>query len=83
MLHSYFLAQPAVLSAGGGGSNVVTASDWAQVITDVTAQFSITQIVGVMSALVVAGIGFVFLWWGARKAYKAIMSAVRKGKTGF
>lgn len=72
-----------VLLSSGGGSTTVSASDWAQVITDVTSQFSITQIVSVMSAIVVAGIGFVFLWWGARKAYRAIMSAVRRGKTGF
>ena len=63
--------------------STVTPSDWATVITDVTSQFSISQIVAVMSAIVVAGIGFVFLWWGARKAYRAIMSAVRKGRTGF
>lgn len=61
----------------------VTASDWAEVITNVTSQFSISTIVSVMSTIVVSGIGFVFLWWGARKAYRAIMSAVRKGKTGF
>ena len=79
---SMVLLLPYVLAASGG-STVVTASDWAQVITDVTAQFSIVQIVAVMSAIIVAGIGFVFLWWGARKAYRAIMSAVRKGKTGF
>lgn len=66
-----------------GSTTTVTPSDWATVITDVTAQFSISQIVAVMSAIIVAGIGFVFLWWGARKAFRAIMSAVRKGKTGF
>ena len=82
MSMSMIFLLPYVL-ASGGGSTVVTASDWAQVITDVTAQFSIVQIVAVMSAIIVAGIGFVFLWWGARKAYRAIMSAVRKGKTGF
>lgn len=71
------------LLSGGSSSTTVTVSDWAKVITDVVSQFSVTQIVSVMSAIVVAGIGFVFLWWGARKAYKAIMSAVRKGKTGF
>ncbi len=69
--------------SGGTTSTTVTVADWAKVITDVTSQFSIVQIVAVMSAIVVAGIGFVFLWWGARKAFKAIMSAVRKGKTGF
>lgn len=61
----------------------VSATDWAQVISDVTAQFSVDTIVSVMSTIVVAGIGFVFLWWGARKAYRALMSAVRRGKTGF
>lgn len=66
-----------------GGSSAVTVADWSAIITDVTSQFSVSNIVGVMSAIVVAGIGFVFLWWGARKAFRAIMSAVRKGKTGF
>lgn len=71
------------LSGGSTTPTTVTVSDWAKVITDVTAQFSVVQIVAVMSAIVVAGIGFVFLWWGARKAFRAIMSAVRRGKTGF
>lgn len=72
-----------ILLSSGGSPQVVTVTDWAKVITDVTAQFSISEIVKVMSSIVVAGIGFVFLWWGARKAYRAIMSAVRRGKTGF
>lgn len=72
-----------MLLSSGGSPQVVTVTDWAKVITDVTAQFSIAEIVKVMSSIVVAGIGFVFLWWGARKAYRAIMSAVRRGKTGF
>ena len=78
-----FLTLSFFLLSGGSTPTTVTVSDWAKVITDVTAQFSITSIVSVMSAIVVAGIGFVFLWWGARKAYRAIMSAVRRGKTGF
>lgn len=64
-------------------TTAVSADDWSQIITDVTSQFSVTTIVKVMSTIVVAGIGFVFLWWGARKAYRALMSATRKGKTGF
>lgn len=74
---------PMLLSGGGSTTTAVTASDWAKLITDVTAQFSIANIVQVMSTIIVAGIGFVFLWWGARKAYRALMSAVRRGKTGF
>ena len=73
---------PFVLLSGGSTATTVTPSDWSQIITDVTSQFSISNIVSVMSTIIVAGIGFVFLWWGARKAYRAIMSAVRKGKTG-
>lgn len=68
---------------GSTTSSTVSASDWSKLITDVTAQFSVTTVVEVMSTIIVAGIGFVFLWWGARKAYRALMSAVRRGKTGF
>ncbi len=74
---------PTLVSLSEGGGNSVTASDWAKLITDVTSQFSVANIVQVMSTIIVAGIGFVFLWWGARKAYRALMSAVRRGKTGF
>lgn len=82
MTYPFFLV-PFALSGGGGSTTAVTATDWATVISDVTAQFSVTAIVAVMSSIIVAGIGFVFLWWGARKAYRAIMSAVRRGRTGF
>lgn len=73
---------PSLLS-GGSSSSTVTAADWSSLITSVTTQFSVANIVQVMSTIIVAGIGFVFLWWGARKAYRALMSAVRRGKTGF
>lgn len=61
----------------------VSNADWSKLITDVTAQFSVSSIVNVMSSIIVAGIGFVFLWWGARKGYRALMKAVTKGRTGF
>lgn len=72
-----------VLASGGSTSSSVTVSDWSKLITDVTSQFSVANIVQVMSTIIVSGIGFVFLWWGARKAYRALMSAVRRGRTGF
>lgn len=72
-----------MLLSGGATSTTVSATDWASVISDVTAQFSVTSVVAVMSSIIVAGIGFVFLWWGARKAYRALMKAVTKGRTGF
>lgn len=82
MVFPFFLVSSFCLSSGGA-STAVMPPDWADVISAVTAQFSVVNIVAVMTSIIVACIGFVFLWWGARKAYKAIMSAVRKGKTGF
>ena len=71
MGYSFFLASFSVLSAGG--SSAVTPTDWADVISAVTAQFSVVNIVAVLTSIIVACIGFVLLWCGARKAYKAIM----------
>lgn len=61
-------------------ATVVTASDWASVISAMTAQISVSSIVGVLATLVTAGIGLVFMWWGVRKALKSLMSAFRRGK---
>lgn len=66
-----------------GEATTVSATEWAEVISSVTAQFSVTTIVAVITSIVVAGIGFVFLWWGVRKAFKSIMSAVKKGRIKF
>lgn len=62
------------------GSTVVSASDWSSVISALTAQISVSTIVGVLATLVTAGIGLVFMWWGVRKALRSLMAAFRKGK---
>lgn len=61
-------------------TTVVTASDWASVITSLTNQISVSTVVGVLATTVAAGIGLVFMWWGLRKAVRTIMGAFRKGK---
>lgn len=61
-------------------SGVVTASDWASVITAMTSQISVTTVVGVLATLVTAGIGLVFLWWGVRKAVGSLMGSFRSGR---
>lgn len=61
-------------------TEVVTATDWSSVITALTGQISVSTVVGVLSTLVTAGIGLVFMWWGVRKATRSLMSAFRKGK---
>ena len=62
------------------GATVVSATAWASVIEALSAQISVSAIVGVLSTLVTAGIGLVFMWWGVRKATRSLMSAFRKGK---
>ena len=61
-------------------SKVVTASDWASVITAMTSQISVSTVVGVLATLVTAGIGLVFLWWGVRKAVSSLMGSFRSGR---
>ena len=63
-----------------GSASAVTAADWASVISAMTAQISVATIVGVMATIVAACIGIVFMWWGVRKAVRALMAAFRKGK---
>lgn len=60
--------------------NVVTASDWASVITAMTSQISVGTVVSVLASLVTAGIGLVFLWWGVRKAVGSLMGSFRSGR---
>lgn len=69
------LADPVPAPAG-----VVTASDWASVITAMTSQISVSTVVGVLATLVTAGIGLVFLWWGVRKAVGSLMGSFRSGR---
>lgn len=61
-------------------ANVVTASDWASVISAMTSQISVSTVVGVLATLVTAGIGLVFLWWGVRKAVASLMGSFRSGR---
>lgn len=64
----------------GPTTTVVTASDWASVISAMTSQISVSTVVGVLATLVTAGIGLVFLWWGVRKAVGSLMGSFRSGR---
>lgn len=74
------LALNMLFALEGGTVTAVTASDWASVISAMTAQVSVATIVGVLASIVAACIGIVFMWWGVRKAVRALMAAFRKGK---
>lgn len=62
------------------GPKVVTASDWASVISAMTSQISVSTVVATLATLVTAGIGLVFLWWGVRKAVGSLMGSFRSGR---
>lgn len=64
----------------GPTTTVVTAGDWASVITAMTGQISVSTVVGVLATLVTAGIGLVFMWWGVRKAVGSLMGSFRSGR---
>lgn len=66
--------------APGVAPGVVSAADWASVITAMTSQISVSTVVGVLATLVTAGIGLVFLWWGVRKAVGSLMGSFRSGR---
>lgn len=69
-----------VTALASSTATAVTASDWESVITAMTGQVSVATIVGVLATVAAACIGIVFMWWGVRKAVRALMAAFRKGK---
>ena len=74
------VASNMLVALESGGASAVTAADWASVISAMTAQISVATIVGVMATIVAACIGIVFMWWGVRKAVRALMAAFRNRK---
>ena len=69
-----------MVTALASSTAAVTAADWSAVVDAMTGQISVATIVGVMATIVAACIGIVFMWWGVRKAVRALMAAFRKGK---
>lgn len=64
----------------GPTTTVVTANDWASVISAMTGQISVSTVVATLATLVAAGIGLVFMWWGVRKAVGSLMGSFRSGR---
>lgn len=73
-------ALPELIPLADAAPGVVSAADWAAVITAMTSQISVSTVVGVLATLVTAGIGLVFLWWGVRKAVGSLMGSFRSGR---
>lgn len=69
-----------VAPAFAADGTLVTANDWASVITAMTGQISVSTVIGVLATLMTSAIGLVFMWWGVRKAVETLMSAFRSGQ---
>ena len=70
----------AVAASATGTTGTVSSTDWKPVLDALTAQISVSTIVGVLAAVVGACVGLAFMWWGLRKAVRALMTAFKKGK---
>lgn len=71
-----------ILSEPAAAATPIPAETIQDVLTSVTNTFSITTIVQYVSYILGATVGFVLVWWGIRKAFKAIKNAATKGKAG-
>lgn len=49
-------------------------------VTSVTSSVTPTDIVSIIGTVFGAGIMFVLVWFGARKIFNGVMSAVKRGK---
>ena len=58
----------------------VSTTDVQSIMTAVTTQFSISNIITYLAYIIGASIGFVFLWWAVRKAWRAILAAATRGR---
>lgn len=71
-----FLPLVAITSQGAS----VTADTIMSILTAVTNAMSIEAIVALLAGIIAVAMAFVFLWWGVRKGFRAIMGAVTKGR---
>lgn len=58
----------------------ISYTDFQSVITAMSAQLSVSTVVGVLAAITPVVIGLVFMWWGVRKGSKVLMRAFKSGK---
>ena len=61
-------------------TTAIGSSAFADVITALQAQISVTTIVEVLAYAATAVVAMVFLWWGVRKVTQMVMSAFRSGR---
>lgn len=61
-------------------TTVITSAAFKSVLAAIAEQISVTTVVEVLVYIVGISIGLVFMWWGVRKATRALMAAFRRGR---
>lgn len=61
-------------------SSVLTSSAFSSVIAALQAQLSVTTVIEILAYTAGVCVGLVFVWWGVRKASRAIMGAFKRGR---
>lgn len=59
---------------------LVTIEDVSPIYDKFTDQITVKSVVSVLVVGVTAVVGLVFMWWGARKLVRGVMTAFKKGK---
>lgn len=73
---------PMIMRIAGEAPTAIPAETIQDVLSAVTDTFSVSTIVQYVAYILGAVVGFVLIWWGIRKAFKAIKNAATKGKAG-
>ena len=71
---------PAVFLAETPTMAPIGYDEISSILTSVTSQFSVGNIVAMIAGILGVTVVFVFLWWGVRKGFKAITKAATRGK---
>lgn len=58
-------------------------TDLDPIVQSLQTSFSVGEIASIIGIIISSGVGFVLLWWGARKLVRAIIGAFKTGKLRF
>lgn len=77
------LAMSMVFGITGTAFAASTTTDYSAITSAITSELTVAEVVAVIAAIIGAGMGFVLLWWGARKLLNSMISAFKSGKIKF
>jgi hypothetical protein len=60
-----------------------TTTDFSSITNAITGKLTVAEVAAIIAAIIGAGMGFVLLWFGARKLVGSIIKAFKTGKIKF